>query len=77
MSKDLIVVLHINDSKGAYGSFLDRHENIGEGHIGLQGFKLLASNKHFASIPWILEVPGFEGKGPDKQNVDILKKLQL
>lgn len=75
LHKKLIVVLHINDSKGAYGSFLDRHENIGQGNIGLKGFKVLARDKHLASIPWILEVPGFEGKGPDKQNVEILKKL--
>ena len=75
LDKNLIVVLHINDSKAAYGSFLDRHENIGQGHIGLEGFKMLARDKHLSSIPWILEVPGFEGTGPDKQNVEILKAL--
>lgn len=75
LPQKLISVLHINDSKGEYGSFLDRHENIGQGHIGLAGFKLLAKNKYLSSLPWILEVPGIEGNGPDKHNVEILKAL--
>ena len=75
LPQTLISVLHINDSKGEYGSFLDRHENIGQGHIGLAGFKLLAKNKYLSSVPWILEVPGIEGNGPDKHNVEILKRL--
>ena len=75
LPQKLISVLHINDSKGEYGSFLDRHENIGQGHIGLAGFKLLAKNKYLSSVPWILEVPGIEGNGPDKHNVEILKRL--
>ena len=69
-----IVALHANDSKTPFDSKSDRHENIGQGHIGLAGFKALARNKHFREKPWILEVPGFTGDGPDKKNVDILKK---
>lgn len=70
-----VVLLHANDSQSGYGSFFDRHENIGEGNIGLSGFKALAKNKHTGSLPWILEVPGFGDEGPDKRNVDILKKI--
>jgi len=70
-----IIVLHINDSLVPFDSKKDRHENIGEGHIGLPAFQNLANHPHFNSIPWILEVPGFQGTGPDKQNIDILKSL--
>ena len=70
-----LTVLHVNDSKTPAGSHRDRHENIGEGLIGLQGFKNLAKDKRVQNIPWILEVPGFEKTGPDKKNINILKKL--
>ena len=70
-----VVALHVNDSKTIGGSHNDRHENIGEGHIGLGGFKNLAKEKRLWDKPWILEVPGFEDMGPDKKNVDILKSL--
>jgi len=70
-----ITVLHVNDSKTKSGSCHDRHENIGKGHIGLNGFKALAKEKRLKDKAWILEVPGFKGNGPDKKNVDILKSL--
>ena len=70
-----LTVLHVNDSKTPTGSHSDRHANIGEGLIGLQGFKNLASEKRIKNIPLVLEVPGFENMGPDKKNIDILKKL--
>jgi len=70
-----IVALHINDSKTVFNSHHDRHENIGEGEIGIKGFRSLAEDKRLWDKDWILEVPGFEGKGPDKKNVEILKSL--
>ncbi len=66
--------LHINDSKTAFNSHSDRHENLGEGYIGLSGFKNLTQEKRINNLPWILEVPGFDGLGPDKKNVELLKK---
>ncbi len=68
-----IVALHANDSKTAYNSHNDRHENIGEGHIGLLGFKALAKEKRLWNRDWILEVPGNDHEGPNKENVDRLK----
>lgn len=70
-----IPVLHVNDSKTLSGSHHDRHENIGEGHIGREGFKNLAKEKGFRDKNWILEVPGFDDQGPDKKNIDILRSL--
>ena len=49
--------LHLNDSKGALGSKLDRHENIGEGEIGMAGFRALLSDKRLWHLPAILETP--------------------
>lgn len=68
-----IVALHVNDSKTKFNSHHDRHENIGEGYIGLAGFQNLAKEKRLQNKAWILEVPGFDGGGPDKKNIDILR----
>lgn len=68
-------VIHINDSKDPRGSFRDRHENIGEGKIGLSAFANLLNYKKLKNIPFIMETPGFDKKGPDKKNLNILKKL--
>lgn len=70
-----IVALHVNDSKTVFNSHHDRHENIGQGYIGLAGFEQLAKEKRIHHTAWLLEVPGFDNGGPDKRNVDILKKL--
>lgn len=49
--------LHFNDSKGALASHLDRHEHIGAGQIGLDGFKALLADKRIWHLPAILETP--------------------
>lgn len=67
--------LHVNDSKTEFNSHHDRHENIGEGYIGLDGFKNLAAAAELRDKAWLLEVPGFDDNGPDKKNIDILKRL--
>lgn len=69
---DHLVALHINDSKTPYNSQHDRHENIGEGYIGKEGFGALAKEKRIRQAAWILEVPGFDDQGPDKKNIDLL-----
>ena len=71
-----LVVVHANDSKMELGAGVDRHENIGEGHIGMEGFENIMRYPAFNDIPFILEVPGFDKKGPDKQNLDRLKNIR-
>lgn len=68
-------VWHVNDSRDAFGSFRDRHDNLGEGFVGKEVFRLLVNHKTMQDIPFILETPGFDGNGPDKKNVDILKSF--
>ena len=71
-----VVAIHANDSKRVCGSGVDRHDNIGEGFIGEKGFAVFMGHPAFANVPFLLEVPGFEGKGPDRRNVDILKEIR-
>lgn len=68
-------VIHLNDSKTEAFSNKDRHENIGQGHIGKEGFENLLSFECMAHMPLILEVPGFDGTGPDRRNIDIVRSL--
>jgi deoxyribonuclease-4 len=73
---DRLVAVHANDSKVPLGGVRDRHENIGEGYIGLEGFRTILSHPAFAQLPFFLEVPGFEGHGPDRENIDRLKRIR-
>ncbi len=69
--------LHLNDSKGALGSHLDRHENIGQGLIGRAGFRAVFAHPALRDLPAFIETPGFERTGPDRRNVAILKSLRV
>jgi deoxyribonuclease-4 len=71
-----LVAVHANDSKTALGGGVDRHDNIGEGHIGRAGFEVIMAHPAFRDVPFLLEVPGFENEGPDKPNVDLLKEIR-
>ena len=73
---DKLVACHANDSKVPLAGVRDRHENIGEGHIGRDGFRRIFAHPAFANVPFILEVPGFGNLGPDKENLDILKEIR-
>ena len=73
---NLLRSVHANDSKRELGSAVDRHDNIGEGLIGMDGFRNIMSNAAFKDVPFYLEVPGFDKSGPDKPNVDLLKKIR-
>jgi len=41
----------------------------------MESFKLLLHDKRTKDLPFIMETPGFDGNGPDKKNIDILKSL--
>lgn len=70
---DRLVAFHVNDSKRECGSRVDRHTHIGQGRIGLEGFRLLMNDPRFVKIPKILETP----KGPDmKEDVENMRVLR-
>jgi deoxyribonuclease-4 len=60
-------LFHVNDSKKPFGSRVDRHEHIGQGHLGLEAFRLLVNDRRFRHRPMILETPK---EGPDKEDMD-------
>lgn len=64
---DKVRCLHLNDSKRELGSRVDRHEHIGEGCIGADGFRNVLNDPRLAKLPMILETP----KGVDDQGVDL------
>ncbi len=74
---DRIELIHVNDSRDPFNSGRDRHANLGQGTLTLEPFKLLLNHPKTKRLPFILETPGFDDKGPDKENMDILKKLIL
>lgn len=70
-----LVVIHANDSRDPFNSGRDRHENIGAGTLGRAPFQILLHDTRTKNLPFIIEVPGFDGSGPDQKNVDILRTL--
>jgi deoxyribonuclease-4 len=73
IGRDRLVAIHLNDSKTACGSRVDRHEHIGKGRIGLDAFRFIMRDRRFRKIPKVLETP----KGKDlREDVMNLKKLR-
>src|SRR5215213_5971437 len=73
-----VKVLHLNDSKKGLGSRVDRHDHIGRGLIGLEGFRPFVRDEAFADVPKIIETPkGDDEKGRswDAVNVEVLRSL--
>jgi deoxyribonuclease-4 len=74
LGMDNVHVLHANDSKAPLGSHVDRHQNIGQGFIGLDGFRRIVNHPSLREKAFILETP-VEKDGDDRRNIDALKAL--
>ncbi len=72
---DKIRFFHLNDSKKELGSRVDRHEHIGKGAIGLDGFRNLLNDKRFAGLPMTLETPKSDSLAEDRENLRLLRSL--
>ncbi|MEM1677574.1 MAG: deoxyribonuclease IV [Nitrososphaerota archaeon] len=72
----LLKVVHINDSKGDLGSHLDRHEHIGMGKIGENGFRELFHHPWIRDLPLILETP-VDSRGDFATNLEKCRELYL
>lgn len=70
-----IKIFHMNDSKCRLASKKDRHEHIGKGYIGLEGFKNITGDPDFSKMPFIIETP--KENDMDKNNINILKGIFL
>jgi endonuclease IV len=71
-----IGLVHLNDSKTPLGAKRDQHENLGEGLIGYDGLARVVRHPALADVPFVLEVPGPDGRGPDAANVALAKSMR-
>jgi deoxyribonuclease-4 len=70
-----LAALHLNDSKVALGSRVDRHEHIGKGKIGLEGFRYIMTEHRFSKLPMVLETPKEKDLKEDVENLAALRAL--
>ena len=70
-----IALFHLNDCKKGCGCRVDRHEHIGEGAIGREGFRALLKDERFQAIPKILETPKGDNDEMDARNLALLREL--
>jgi deoxyribonuclease-4 len=72
---DRLKFFHLNDSKKGLGSRVDRHEQIGQGAIGIEGFRNLVNDPRFAAHPMVLETPKSDDLHEDRENLGLLRGL--
>ena len=70
-----LVAFHVNDSLREAGSKIDRHEHIGKGKIGSEGFRHLMNDRRFDAVPKILETDKSEDMHEDTENMAFLRSL--
>ncbi len=70
-----LAALHLNDSKTARGSRVDRHHHIGKGQIGLDAFRVIMRDRRFHKIPKVLETPKGKDLREDVENMTTLRGL--
>jgi deoxyribonuclease-4 len=66
--------IHLNDARGAAGSGLDRHEHIGRGTIGREGFRRFINDAAWRDVPMVMETP--QENSWDKKNLRLVRKLR-
>ncbi len=72
---DSLKCVHVNDSRDPFQSGRDRHANMLQGTIPKEEWEVLLNEPHMAALPLITEVPGLDGEGPDKANIDLIRSL--
>ncbi len=70
-----VLAFHLNDSKAALGSKVDRHEHIGKGKIGAEGFRHIVNDDRFRKTPGCLETPKSDDLHEDVENLSVLRSL--
>jgi len=70
-----LAAIHVNDSKTARGSRVDRHQHIGKGQIGLDVFRFIMRDRRFRKTPKVLETPKNKDMGEDVENLKTLRGL--
>ena len=75
IGRDRLVAIHLNDSRTARGSRVDRHEHIGKGRIGLDAFRFIMRDSRFRKVPKVLETPKGKDLREDVINLRTLRGL--
>jgi len=70
-----LAAVHLNDSKTARGSRVDRHQHIGKGRIGLDAFRFIMRDRRFRKVPKVLETPKEKNLAEDVANMKTLRAL--
>jgi deoxyribonuclease-4 len=70
----LLKVIHLNDSQAGLGSGRDRHEHIGMGYIGEEGFRALFKHQALEGLPFIMETP-IDERRDDVGNIRKVREL--
>lgn len=74
IGREKLMLIHLNDCKGAIGSHLDRHEHIGLGQIGEEGFRAILCHPDLADLTMILETP-VDARRDDRGNLEVARRL--
>ncbi|HSH71321.1 MAG TPA: TIM barrel protein, partial [Deferrisomatales bacterium] len=69
-------LVHLNDSATGLGARRDRHANLWTGEIGREGLAGWLAEPRLRDVPFVLETPGFDGRGPDHRNLWRAKRLR-
>ncbi|GFO62714.1 deoxyribonuclease IV [Geomonas paludis] len=72
---DRLMAFHLNDSKKGLGCKVDRHEHIGAGTLGLEPFRFILNDPHFALVPKVIETPKGDEDEMDAVNLKLLRSL--
>ena len=75
IGRERLAAIHLNDSKTARGSRVDRHQHIGQGQIGLDAFRFVMRDRRFRKIPKVLETPKGKEMREDVMNLKLLRSL--
>jgi deoxyribonuclease IV len=73
---DRLACVHVNDSKVPFGANRDHHANLGKGELGRKGLRVFLAAPRFEDLPALIETPGPDGRGPDRNEVRTAKRLR-
>ncbi len=73
---DKLMVVHLNDTQMDLGSHRDRHYHIGQGQVGVDGFRAIVNHAVARNVPGIVETPGHDYKS-DGENLAVLRGLRI
>jgi deoxyribonuclease-4 len=72
---DRLLCVHLNDSKADLGEQVDRHEQIGQGTVGVDAFRMLLNDPRLSGCPMLLETPKSDDLHEDVENLALLRSL--